>query len=389
MALPDDGTIYLTGGTVTLDGSGSGGAWGANVTYGWALTDPASGVTVTFDDAASAKTEVTIPALAGAAELTFSLSVTGRGEGAGVRPGGDTATVIVVAGICDRTPEVRDALVALILGVSNCADVTAAHLAAITGTLELFGQQITALAVGDFAGLTSLTHLSLYDNALTTLPTGVFAELTSLTELSLYSNALTTLPDDVFAELTALTELKLGSNRLSTLPDGVFDGLTRLETLALHNNALTMLDAGVFDGLTSLTSLNLHGTRLVTLSDDVFNGLTSLTVLYLNNNELTTLGAEVFNGLTSLTVLRLAHNELTTLDDDVFEPLTALIALTLRGNPGAPFAPEVVALPDDGTVSNGGGHGDARRQRQRRAVGHECDLWLGADRSGERGDGDV
>ena len=305
VALPDDGTIYLTGGTVTLDGSGSGGAWGANVTYGWALTDPASGVTVTFDDAASAKTEVTIPALAGAAELTFSLSVTGRGEGAGVRPGGDTATVIVVAGICDRTPEVRDALVALIPGVSNCADVTAAHLAAITGTLELFGQQITALAVGDFAGLTSLTHLSLYDNALTTLPTGVFAELTSLTELSLYSNALTTLPDDVFAELTALTELKLGSNRLSTLPDGVFDGLTRLETLALHNNALTMLDAGVFDGLTSLTSLNLHGTRLVTLSDDVFNGLTSLTVLYLNNNELTTLGDGVFDGLTSLTQLYL------------------------------------------------------------------------------------
>ena len=291
-----------------------------------------------------------------------------------------TATVLdTPVGICGRTPQVRDALVALIPGVSNCADVTAPHLAAITGKLELFGQQITALAVGDFAGLTSLTHLSLHTNALTTLPTGVFAELTSLTRLSLYSNALTTLPTGVFAELTALTELLLGSNQLSTLPDRVFDGLTRLETLALRNNALTMLDAGVFDGLTSLTSLNLYDTRLVTLSDDVFKPLTALAELRLGGNSLTTLPAEVFNGLTSLTVLRLAHNELTTLDagvfdgltsltqlylnnnelttldDDVFEPLTALTALRLRDNPGAPFAPDAVALPDDGTVSAAGG----------------------------------
>ena len=291
-----------------------------------------------------------------------------------------TATVLdTPVGICGRTPQVRDALVALIPGVSNCADVTAPHLAAITGKLELFGQQITALAVGDFAGLTSLTHLSLHTNALTTLPTGVFAELTSLTRLSLYSNALTTLPTGVFAELTALTELLLGSNQLSTLPDRVFDGLTRLETLALRNNALTMLDAGVFAGLTSLTSLNLYDTRLVTLSDDVFKPLTALAELRLGGNSLTTLPAEVFNGLTSLTVLRLAHNELTTLDagvfdgltsltqlylnnnelttldDDVFEPLTALTALRLRDNPGAPFAPDAVALPDDGTVSAAGG----------------------------------
>ena len=274
-----------------------------------------------------------------------------------------TATETVLdptVGICGRTPQVRDALVALIPVVSNCADVTATHLAAITGTLELSGQQIIALAVGDFA-------------------VGDFAGLTSLTRLSLYSNALTTLPTGVFAELTALTELLLGSNQLSTLPDGVFDGLTRLETLALHNNALTMLDDGVFDGLTALRSLNLHGTKLAMLSDDVFKPLTALAELLLGGNRLTTLPAEVFNGLTSLTVLRLArnelttldagvfdgltsltqlylnNNELTTLDDDVFEPLTALIALTLRGNPGAPFAPEAVALPDDGTVPTAGG----------------------------------
>ena len=73
---------------MTLDGSGSdGGPWGTNVTYSWALTSPTSGVTVTFDDAASATPVVTIPALADGAELTFTLTVTGRGfPGFGAAP---------------------------------------------------------------------------------------------------------------------------------------------------------------------------------------------------------------------------------------------------------------------------------------------------------------
>ena len=100
-ALPDDGTVPVAGGTVTLDGSGSGGAWGTNVTYSWALTSPASGVTVTFDDDTSVTPEVTIPALTAGAELTFTLTVTGRGAGDyfsdGFDPDTDTATVTALA----------------------------------------------------------------------------------------------------------------------------------------------------------------------------------------------------------------------------------------------------------------------------------------------------
>ena len=74
-------------------------------------------------------------------------------------------------GICGRTEVVRDALVALIPGVSHCASVTAAHLAAITGELNLAGMHgehgaeptVTALAAGDFDGLTSLDELSAGD----------------------------------------------------------------------------------------------------------------------------------------------------------------------------------------------------------------------------------
>ena len=92
VALPDDGTVSNAGGTVTLDGSGSnGGPWGTNVTYGWALTNPASGVAVTFDDDTSVTPKVTVTSLPEDTELTFTLTVTGRGGTNGIRRGTDTA----------------------------------------------------------------------------------------------------------------------------------------------------------------------------------------------------------------------------------------------------------------------------------------------------------
>ena len=210
-------------------------------------------------------------------------------------------------GICGRTEAVRTAILGEISGVSNCADVTAAHLAAITDTLRLDRKNITALAAGDFDGLTALTELWLDDNSLTTLPAGVFDEL------------------------TALTSLYLDDNSLDTLPAGVFDELTKLTTLNLGQNSLTTLSADVFDGLTALTRLALYDNSLTTLPADVFGNNTALTWLWLNDNSLTTLPA------------------------GVFEDLTALTWLNLDGNPGAPFSPTADALPDDGTVPVAGG----------------------------------
>ena len=212
------------------------------------------------------------------------------------------------AGICPRTPQVRDALVALIPGVSDCADVTAAQLAAITGPLKLSSQSINELAAGDFAGLTALKTLNLFHNKLTALP------------------------DDVFDGLTSLTKLNLDHNRLPGLPDDVFDGLTSLKVLYLNDN------------------------KLPGLPDDVFDGLTSLEFLYLGNNkQLTALPVGVFAGLTELKLLYLDNNGLTSLPDGVFEGLISLQVLRLVDNPGAPFAPTADARPDDGTVPVAGG----------------------------------
>ena len=235
-------------------------------------------------------------------------------------------------GICGRTTVVQTFILGKISGVDACADVTNAHLAAITGSLPLNSESITALAAGDFAGLTSLTKLNLDYNDLTALPADVFDELTALTELRLIGNDLATLPAGVFDELTALTHLYLRDNDLAALPSGVFNGLSALTVLGLNYNDLTALPADVFDPSTSLTSLSL------------------------DHNDLASLPAGVFDALTSLTYLSLHENELTTLPADVFEPLTSLTGfLFLDDNPGAPFAPVAVALPDDGTVSSAGG----------------------------------
>ena len=211
------------------------------------------------------------------------------------------------AGLCDRTPQVRDALLALISGISRCYEVTDAHLAAISGTLSLVHEEITALKARDFAGLSSLEIL------------------------------------------------ELGNNMLTELPDGVFDELTALEVLKLSDNALDTLSGDVFDELTALKSLWLDGNALGTLRDDVFDELTALESLYLDDNVLGTLRDDVFDELSSLEVLHLGDNLLAELPDGVFAGLTALESLYLAGNPEAPYAPTaVVAKPDGARVGNGG-----------------------------------
>ena len=171
-------------------------------------------------------------------------------------------------GICARTAAVRAAILGKIPGVTACGNVTATHLAAITGTLNLgherrgctgcISTNITSLLSGDFAGLTNLEHLSLDFQFLTALPAGIFAGLNSLRSVDLGSNDLASLRADVFAGLSALETIWLFENELTTLPANVFAGLRSLRELRLSYNKLTTLPAGIFAGL-SLDVLHLHG----------------------------------------------------------------------------------------------------------------------------------
>ena len=67
--------------------------------------------------------------------------------------------------VSERTPQVRDTIVALVPGVDSANDVTASHLALITN-LNLSEQSITTLKAGDFDGLSALRWLSLAKNTL-------------------------------------------------------------------------------------------------------------------------------------------------------------------------------------------------------------------------------
>ena len=107
-----------------------------------------------------------------------------------------------VTPVKDRTPQVRDAIVATVPGVNNAADVTKAHLAAIT-SMNLRSKGISVLKTGDFSGLTTLTSLNLYNNQLSNLPNGIFEELTSLTTIRLGRNAVDPLPFTVAIEKVA------------------------------------------------------------------------------------------------------------------------------------------------------------------------------------------
>ena len=107
----------------------------------------------------------------------------------------------------DRTSEVRDAIVAAVPGVNNAANVTAAHLAAIT-SLNLRGKGISVLKTNDFSGLNALTSLNLYNNKLSNLPEGIFEGLTSLTTIRLSRNAIDPLPFTVSLEKVAEGEFK-------------------------------------------------------------------------------------------------------------------------------------------------------------------------------------
>ena len=256
-----------------------------------------------------------------------------------------------MGGVCSRTRQVRDAIVAA-SPVTTCSAVTDAHLATIT-ELDLSSASITSLQAGDFSGLSALTRLLLGDNQLSSLPAGVFAGLSALTDLHLYVNRLNSVPADVFAGLSSLRVLHLSINPLSSVPADVFSGLSSLRVLDLQLNQLSSLPEGVFSGLSSLEVLFLSGNQLSSLPEGVFSGLSSLEVLALFNNQLSSLPDGVFAGLSALTGL--------SLDDNPVDPLPVTVSLVSAGpaafkatvHTGAPFNMVVPVSVANGAIDGG------------------------------------
>ena len=334
-----------------------------------------------------------------ASDDASTVSVDQNGQATAVARG--TATIRVVAGelsavarasvnnsstdgVCGRTPQVRDALMAA-TSRSDCAQVSAGLLARLrrldvsgphddatsesaadcaeaagdereragetdvcaprpsgpAGTGMVFAdmtaadgedERITSLRNGDFEGLGGLQFLDLSHNFLRGLPDDIFADVASLDTLNLEENLLASLPQGVFGALTGLEHLDLSGNALTALPDGSFSGFTALEKLYLDDNWLTTVPEGIFADLTALDTLWLQGNALGTLPDGVFDNLSELRALDLSGNLLSALPQGAFDDLASLEYLAFSYNRLTALRDGVFDHITGVKELFFTRN---------------------------------------------------------
>ena len=140
------------------------------------------------------------------------------------------ATVTIDEGVCDRTPQVRDAL----RGADACSALSTADLDR-RESLVLANMGIDALRSKDFDYLPGMRNLDINGNRLQTLPSGLVSGLENLVTLRLDGNSLTELSSGALAGLYRLRQLRLDGNRLAALPDGFFS-VPSLTELQLHDN---------------------------------------------------------------------------------------------------------------------------------------------------------
>ncbi len=163
--------------------------------------------------------------------------------------------------ISDRTPQVRDAIVARLPNRDTEFDVTEADLLKIK-RLYLYDKGLRRLKIGDFYGLTNLTEIDLSDNRISTLSSRIFSENTKLKRIILNNNELTSLNEGIFDSCPKLKEVYLADNRLTFIGE-VFTGMESIEIIQLRNQekngrkTLTFLHPNSLSGLENLERLNL------------------------------------------------------------------------------------------------------------------------------------
>lgn len=289
----------------------------------------------------------------------------------------DTTILTTTIGVGDRTPQVRDAIVAAVPNVSDAASVTDAHLGAIT-SLSIRNAGITELRPGDFSGLTGMTSLNLYGNMLRSLPDGIFNGLTSLTSLRLGGNVVEPIPLIVSLEQVSEDQYKVviptGAPFDVSVPLNITDGINpeRLGSVVVSKGSIRSAAAsvpvvnGAYIDIGELPNLPVNHfgyilTRSATCNvtqevaeaiaaavpgvDNCQNvsaaQLASITSLDLSNKSISSLQSNDFSSLLSLSMLNLQDNQLSSLPDGIFSGLTSLTSVQLSGNSGAPFSFEV------------------------------------------------
>ena len=265
----------------------------------------------------------------------------------------------------DWTQKIVDAVLEVTPDVTECEDIEAEHLAAIT-SLDLTGRGILTLTDDDFSGMSGLTTLNLNGNLLAYLPRDAFDGLSNLRTLNLNHNRLTYLPEGIFDGLRGLVTLNLNDNRLDTLPSNAFAGMSGLAARNSHGNqsasvplaSVTAKDE-VFNGRPGLATSNLGSNLLASMlvsatSRDgsvagIFDGGSGLAALDMNVSRLASLPAPAISGdenITGLTALDITKDETVR---GIFKRISSFTALSLDDD-GVAVQPAAPATRGDETV---------------------------------------
>ncbi len=193
------------------------------------------------------------------------------------------------AGICYRTPQVRQAIISQIEVATGqalkCTQIDFELLSQVK-TLSLKNSNLKALRRDDFLGLGSLVELDLSGNSLREFPGGL-GFLPKLARLNLSRNLLAKHFPKSLSRLARLEWLDLSDNNLvGPLPE-YLGKLTALEWLDIsHNQLIGPLPSGMGD-LKVLKFLNLSKNLLTGPIPATWSGMEGVEVLYLHTNRLT------------------------------------------------------------------------------------------------------
>ena len=168
--------------TVTLVNTEYEAAPGTLMPSHFSVTDTVAGTVSVIDVTRNSDTEATLTLAYSGEDITADGTLTVILAAAGHTGNDDliTNTILITASagvnICGRTPQVRDAIVA-VSTAPECTSIT--DLETITA-IDLSGRSIMALLSGDFDGLAGLTTLNLRNNPFmvdTGLPAGTFDDV--------------------------------------------------------------------------------------------------------------------------------------------------------------------------------------------------------------------
>ncbi|MEQ2262840.1 hypothetical protein XENORESO_021882, partial [Xenotaenia resolanae] len=244
--------------------------------------------------------------------------------------------------------------------------------------LRLSYNSLNNLAPEAFAGLFTLSRLSLDHNELQFFPTLTMMRLPEVKRLELSFNPMTYLgeesvlmgklthlyldhmslqdvSDQAFSQARLLSHVDLGHNQLRYLEP--LSGPTKLDTEAHHatcesrgynkvprgfsprtqlldlrGNHFHFIPSSSFPGTGQVVSLHMEFCKIHEIEGGAFQGMRNLLYLYLSDNDLMSLEPKTFAGVPQLTYLHLEGNRLTQFPGAALSLVPNLFVLHLERN---------------------------------------------------------